>query len=295
MKRKTASRPPFYLLTGLVIGIIAGILFDLIFLPLQYVNTAPHALRDEDKDTFRRLVALSYQQNQDIGRAEARLGLLQETNPAATLAAQSNRMISSGELPQEAQVVDRLAKALVQPRTATPMPQGTADQSQVNVPQVTTLPSLETFDPEQAIYSPTPLTPSPRPTETPGATFTPRWSTSTPLPASGIAFLLDKRTQVCNSKSPYPLLQVQVVSRTDKPLPGARITVTWKDGEDVFYTGLHSGQNEGYADFRMQADTTYQLRVGVGGELIKDLAPVQCISDDGKAFLGGWMLVFTEP
>jgi hypothetical protein len=287
--------PPLYLLTGLVIGIVAGLVIVLTAFPVNYIDTAPHALRSGEKENYRRLIALAFQANQDIGRARARLEILAEPNPASTLAAQANKVLASGDSPQDAQALDRLSKSLVQQLPATPTPfELVQSETESAITQTDTVMPLETFDPNQAVRTPTALTPFPNPSE-PAMTFTPRWVTPTPLPALNAAFILQKKSQVCDPKNSEAMLQVEVIDKRGKSLPGAHITVTWKDGEDVFFTGLHPAINAGYADFTMTADLTYSLRVGEGGQLVEDLSPVNCISDDGKAYLGGWALLFSEP
>jgi hypothetical protein len=267
----------------------------LLVFPIDYRETAPHALGRGDKDNYHRLIALAFQDSHDIGRARARLEILAEPNPASTLAAQANKVIASGDSPQDAQALDQLSRALVQQPPPTPTPvvivQPGTEQT-INQPEEVS--PLETFDPNQAVLTPTGSAPSPKPGD-PGVTFTQRWVTPTPLPALNAAFILQDKTQLCDMENPGPMLQVEVVDKREKPLPGALITVTWKDGEDVFYTGLHQAINPGFADFSMTPDVTYSLRVGVGGEQVEGLSPVSCLSDEGKAYFGGWALRFTEP
>jgi len=267
----------------------------LLIFPIHYVDTAPHALSRGDKDNYHRLIALAFQDSHDIGRARARLEILGEPNPASTLAAQANKVIASGDSPQDAQALDQLSRALVQQLPPTPTPVVIVEPvtEQTVIPQEEVSP-LETFDPNQAVLTPTGSTPSPKPGD-PGVTFTPRWVTPTPLPALNAAFILQNKTQICDPENLGPMLQVEVVDKREKPLPGARITVTWKDGEDVFFSGLHQTIDPGYADFSMTGDVTYSLRVGVGGEQVENLSPVSCLSDEGKAYFGGWALRFTEP
>jgi hypothetical protein len=50
----------------------------------------------------------------------------------------------------------------------------------------------------------------------------------------------------------------------------------------------------GYADYLMTEGMTYNLRVGVGGQLIQNLSIPRCAGDDGSAFAGSIELIFKK-
>ena len=83
--------PPYYLLTGLILGLAIGLIVTMVVFPVQYSNVPPETLNTTDKDRYRLMIALAYQANQDLGRASARLGLLREEDVASQLVQQSRR------------------------------------------------------------------------------------------------------------------------------------------------------------------------------------------------------------
>ena len=108
------ERGNWYLLTGVVLGIILGILFAWVISPVEYVDTAPESLKDEFKDQYRVLIASAYVANGDLVRAKARLELLDEADIYLVVAEQAQQMLAEGGSVEEAQSLGRLALALGQ-------------------------------------------------------------------------------------------------------------------------------------------------------------------------------------
>jgi len=108
------ERGNWYLLTGVVLGIILGILFAWVISPVKYVDTAPESLKDEFKDQYRVLIASAYVANGDLVRAKARLELLDEADIYLVVAEQAQQMLAEGGSVDEAQALGRLALSLSQ-------------------------------------------------------------------------------------------------------------------------------------------------------------------------------------
>ena len=108
------ERGNWYLLTGVVLGIILGILFAWVISPVEYVDTAPESLTNEFKDQYRVLIASAYVANGDLVRAKARLGLLGEADIYLVVAEQAQQMLAEGGSVEEAQALGRLALVLGQ-------------------------------------------------------------------------------------------------------------------------------------------------------------------------------------
>lgn len=108
------ERGNWYLLTGVVLGIILGILFAWVISPVEYVDTAPESLTNEFKDQYRVLIASAYVANGDLVRAKARLELLDEADIYLVVAEQAQQMLAEGGSVEEAQALGRLALALGQ-------------------------------------------------------------------------------------------------------------------------------------------------------------------------------------
>jgi len=307
------SRGNWYLLTGLLIGIGIGLLIGWVISPVNYIDTAPYSLQSRYKEEYRKLIALSYLSNGDVGRARERMGLLKDADPVRELSAQAQRVLAEGGLAADSRALSALASALnasagsipMSPvsgvSTGTPSPavsRGTATTPAAAASPATRMPvtlSPLAVDTAQAVRTATPipsLTPTPTITQTPLATFTPRPS-PTRLTYEFPFVLRGEKTRICDSTLPPGIIQIYVTNSAGKPLPGVPIVATSKDGEDSFYTGLVPEITPGYADFIMSPDRSYALKVGDLSEPVRDLSIPTC-SVGGRAFPGGWKLEFAQ-
>jgi len=287
-------RRPYYLITGLVLGLLLGILYARVLNPPVLVNLTPGRLNPADQDQYRLMIALAYQTDGDLGRASARLDLL-GNNPLADLASQAQRMLASGGSMDEARVLALLAQALAQPSappatsepspTDTPLPSDTPGAT----PELPTLTPSPTLDLAAAVHSPTPSR-SPSITPTGAATYTPRPS-NTPQPTAGAPFLPQESRAVCDVPGAAGYLVVEVQDSAETPVAGVRIVVSWPGGQDVFYTGLHPQIDPGYADFEMSEGLVYSVRAGEGGQAAGEISTSGC----GAGVLGGWSVLFQQP
>ncbi len=283
------NRGPWYLLTGLVIGVVIGLLYAWTVQPVQYTNTTPASLRPNFKDQYRSLIALAYLTNSDMVRAKARLELLKDEDAYRALAEQAQRTLAEGGFLQEARALGLLAASLGQ-GSATVDPNSQSSQA---------TPSDETESPASSGTPATPsLTPSPTATsqltKTPGDTFAPL-PTHTPTLTPGAPFVLLSHDLVCDPNLDEALIQVLARDAADQPVPGVEVVVNWEGGENHFFTGLIPELGLGYADFSMTAGTTYTLRLAEGGEPITGLTPSECESGGGKRYWGSWRLIFSQP
>ena len=132
-------------------------------------------------------------------------------------------------------------------------------------------------------------------TSTPFATFTPRPS-ATPKPTQGAPYVLvDGPSEDCNVGSISSQLMVYVYDINGNGIPGVKIEISTPNGGSMnFFTGLYPEINNGYADFTMSPDTTYSIRVGIGGAIINGLTLPQCTGGDGSTFSGNLVLTFKQ-
>jgi len=286
-------RGPWYLFTGLVIGVALGLLVAWVIFPVQYIDTAPFSLRSDAKEALRGLIAQAYMADGDLARARSRLALLQDANPMQVLADQAQRMLAKNTSPDEARALAQMAADLQSaPAVGTPGPD---EQDPTPAPPVSN--STPESDPTATLeIGQVVLTPTRGPTKspTPVDTFTPR----APVHASatpGAPFALKDKNKVCDPKLTNGLLQVEVHNAADAPVSGVRVDVTWANGQDSFFTGLFPLQDAGYADFVMASGVTYNLQIGEGGELVSKLTAPDCKNTDGSTYSGGWMLEFNQP
>jgi len=106
------NRGPWYLLTGLVLGLLLSVAIAWLFRPPEFVDTkvAPSALRGDFKDQYRAMIALAYLADGDLVRAQARLDLLGDEDVYRVLAEQAQRAQAAGQ--SEAHALGMLASAI---------------------------------------------------------------------------------------------------------------------------------------------------------------------------------------
>ena len=296
------NRGPWYLLTGLALGVILGLGYACLVQPVRYTDTTPASLRSDFKERYRALIASAYQANKDLVRAKARLALLGDPDMYRALAEQAQRTLAGGD-PEEARALGLLAVALgPAPPTLAPSPSGSpaAPSPTGDITATRTITGSLTLNPAASpAQTTTPGAPAnlPGPTAallTPLPTFTPL-PTRTPTPTPGAPFVLRIQEQVCNPDLEEALIQVQAFDASGGPVPGVEVIVSWEAGEDRFFTGLKPELGLGYADFSMEPLTSYTLRLAKGGQPIGGLTAPECEAQGGERYWGSWSLVFEQP
>ncbi len=300
------ERGPWYLATGLILGLALGLVYAWVLFPVRFIDNAPSAMREDFKDQYRALIAIAYAANGDIGRAQARLALLGDPDVFRALSAQAQQALSAGGAPNEARALSELAAAVRQapvlPATAYPgPPSSTPDPgASTQTADLSPSPTLEeTVGASQTAATAaegTVQTPDPtrRPTRTPTPTRTPL-PTRTPTATPGLPYVLQDRTQVCDPALPEALLQVVTLDADGNQVPGVELQVTWPAGEENFFTGLKPEIGIGYADFDMEPGVDYTLGIPEGGETVEGLSPEECSAESGERYWGGWLVIFEQP
>lgn len=273
-----------FIFTGLILGLIIGLAISLWFSPVEYANITPNMLGDQAKEAYRAIIATSFNARGDLGRAKARINLLQDEDSIRLLTAQAQQTVAQGGLAQEARGLALLAAALNNQDFEIPTDEPVAIKPVETLPptEFPTLPPLVTKSPE-AETTPT--------VEEEPEVFFPTLAVTEP---SGEPYILKDRKQVCDVEISN-LLQVYVIDKDGKPVPGAEIIVTWQDGEDHFFTGMKPAIDIGYADFLMKPDVMYNLRMTNGGESATKISSGNCKLDSGMAYKGGIKIIFGQP
>jgi len=109
------KRSSWYLLTGLILGVILGLIYAWLLNPVVYISSTPETLGDSDKDFYRGIIAQVYAATGDLERASLRLALLEDPDPAYALGAQAQRALAQGQ-EAEARALALLAAALQAPQ-----------------------------------------------------------------------------------------------------------------------------------------------------------------------------------
>jgi len=277
------KRGSWYLLTGLVFGLIIGLILAMPVIPVRYINTDPSSLSASEKAAYRNMVAQAYLAEADAGRAISRLALLKEENPSEAVIAQAQSMLAEGGNDAPARALALLAAAVSEPSLSiTPLPMLTPMAvAVVTEPVITGTASAETT---QGV------------TSTPGAANTPR-PTVTPQPTLGSPYVLEgEPVEICDPLPVLSLLQIIVVDATGQAVPGVRIEISQASGGvEAFYTGLFPDVL-GYADYQMQPDAIYTIRVGESGQPVANLVAPACGNDStNKPTYGSLRLIFKQP
>lgn len=276
---RNESRGPWYLFSGLIIGLVLGIFYAWVISPVQYVDTTPESMRPEFKDQYRSLVAQAYQKNNDLGRARQRLALLNESAPAAVLSAQARDLRADEGETREVLALEQLAAALRGPQGQTAQAQ--IAETTAAAPLTPEPAATGTLSVEEMVQTATPLPPTPRATQTLRPSNTPQAGLSAP-------FELRAQDPICDNQTSPGLMEIEVVDASGTPLAGVKITITWAGGEDFFYTGLKNPKNSGYADYELKPGVIYTLRVGES----QPVGNIQTADCDGST--GGLKLRFGQ-
>ncbi len=310
------GRGHWYLLTGVIIGLVIGLLVAWVFVPVPPQAASPASLRADFKDEYRYIISAAYAATNNLGRAQARLALLQDEDSLRALAEQSERMRANNIAPNVVRNVTDLSLALQADapptETAVPASPTTPLQEQPSATVTDETISTEAFTPLPATATPqinteTPTLESVPPTvETPP---TPLLTTSTAQPTSiptaipratiaptlpGPPFSITKQTPFCEPGQPG-LLQITLKDTNNQPAAGIELIVTWAGGEEHFFTGLKPELGNGYADFDMSPDIEYNLSLSNGATRVTGLKSAACTAKDGSNTFGGIRLDFKQP
>ena len=291
---------------GLAIGLALGLLYTWVIDPVELVNTYPALLRTDYRQGWVRLVALSYVADGDLERARARLDGLRQEDVASAMQALIEEYAAEGYPADALRGLTTLAKALdvhtpamlVYLYAPTSVPATPA-----SIPSLT--PSRLPTQTPAPVVSPSPVVLAPDPTRTPtpmprdaSPPFTPTYEPTgtlpppTPTPPLLARLRLVQQEQICEPGQ-SPQVQVLVVDERGAGIPGVEVWLMWPGGADRAVTGLKPPNGAGYADFDVEAGTSYVLSVGeLGMPLVTGLRVEPCPPEDGEEPLtGSWRIL----
>jgi len=293
---KPDRRGSWYLLTGLVLGVAAGLVYSWVISPVRYIDAPPSALRADYKDDYRALVAAAYLYSMDLVRAEDRLAQLKDDESAKTLAMQAQRALAEGHPEEEIYALNTLANALTGSlvpdlEERTPVPEvnlsPVIDKAEIssilqnssrNLTVTTyTLPTLEAPTIENIALN-IHLT-----------------LTAAPSGVSAESFTLVENRLICNINQLSPLIQVEVLDAEGEPVAGVEVVVTWDGVKDHFFTGLQHELGIGYADFAMSPGVSYSVQLAGEKSVESNLNAAECVTEDGNRNWGSWYLIYKQP
>jgi hypothetical protein len=255
------------ILLGLVIGLAIGLYYSWVINPVEFVETSPGSMRDDFKADYLALIASAYAYSGDLARAEARIAIFQELNPALTFSQLAQKRLAMGRPQSETRAIALMAAAL-----------GDRPTPVASVPAQT------------KVISPSPIKSTQAPTRTP---LPP--PTRTPSPTPGAPFELLDQEKVCDPDLYAPLIQVVVIDAVGRAIPGVEVLVVWDTGQDHFFTGLKPELGLGYGDFAMTEGVIYTVQVLKSETPITGLTAEDCFGDGDELFPGSWLLTFQQP
>jgi hypothetical protein len=293
---KQDRRGSWYLLTGLVLGIAAGLVYSWVISPVRYIDAPPSVLRADYKDDYRALVAAAYLYNMDLVRAEDRLAQLKDDESGKTLALQAQRALAEGHSEEEIYALNTLAEAL----NENLIPD---INKSTQVPEVNFIPVIDRVEMSSLLQNSTPnLSVTTTTSPTLEATTIENIAhnihltqTAAPSSTSAVTFTLIEKRLICNIDQLSPLIQVQVLDAEGEPVAGVEVMVTWEGGKDQFFTGLQHELGLGYADFTMSPGVNYSVQVVGDNSVESNLSAAECVLEDGSRYWGSWYLIYTQP
>jgi hypothetical protein len=320
------ERGPWYLITALVIGIGAGLVYAWFLAPVSYVDISPVSLREEHKDQYRALIAAAYGANGDLVRARARLDQLEDPDIVRTLTIQAQRTLVSAGQENISHYLGQLALALSQEPTASqtlelilPVPPASPspnpdsndeepgetpaeqevdpgvdsdEEDSKDTPAATETPIAGNVSTSHASYT----RPAATPPSTSAANSAAPLPTRTPTSTLGAPFVVKKDASIiCNPKNRKPLIMVEATDASGKPVPGLQVLVQWVGGEDRFFTGLKTEKGLGYADFTMNPGVSYTVQMADGGQQVRGLTASECrVSGSNETYWGSWHISYEQ-
>lgn len=282
-------RDLWHLPAALVLGLGLGLLISWVIAPLEITDTAPSLLRTDFKDEYRALIAAAYASTGDLAQANTRLETLNDAGSIAALEMQAQRELAAGDSPQSLENIAALAADLAYEVNAAQVT-ATSTRFITQTPR----PPTQTGTPPTPTTTPTPEAATATLTPIPVNTRTPRFTPSA-SPTPGAPYILQTQDEICSANISEALLMVYVSDASQKALPGAEIIIEWDGQEEHFFTGLKPELGEGYADYAMDPNQSYAMRLAAGSVAVTELSPPPCTDDEGNAYWGSIRLRFQQP
>jgi hypothetical protein len=277
--------PGLWTVVGLLLGFALGLGYAWVIQPGTFRGAEPSSLKPVYRGEYILLIASAYQATGNLENARARLASFPELSPDA-LSSLAQQVVAAGGPQDAARGLARLSVAL---REETPSPSvAVALAASRSTPTVQAMSSLESTLALTIPFLPTA-------TRTPTVIFSP---TSNPK------FVLVAKQQVCNPLIVPPLIEVIVKTSDGRGVPGVRIRVQWEGGDAGFMTGMKPEIGPGYSDYAIEPGKVYQITIGDGLTVVRDLAAPTCpaatpilggqtpVTGSGGPFTGSWRLEF---
>lgn len=97
--------------TGILVGLVLGIVVGWWLWPVTYTNTAPAALREDYRNDYVLMTAAAFEADHDLQKALSRLENLDPDDPVAPVAELAHTLIDNGGSRQDITRLALLARA----------------------------------------------------------------------------------------------------------------------------------------------------------------------------------------
>lgn len=275
------QRGSWYLLTGLLIGLILGLSYSLRVHPVQYIEAAPAALEKEYKEQYRAMIAMAFLANGDLVRARARLDLLGDQDIYQALSEQAQQTLAQNDQSEEARALGILAIELGKTREV--------GESEL-FSGIFVTPGMIPTSTTPSTFGSTETAPPQITIATPDASIV----LVTPTSVSANIFVLQNLEKICEPRPSQPMFQIEALDKDKQPLPGVLIILSSAQGEERLYTGVTADKGLGYAEFSPEPGVIYTLRLEEDGIPIQDLTAAECQNSSGETYPGSWLFQFIK-
>ena len=249
------QRPPLYLVTGLATGLVAGLILAWILWPPRVTGVSPASLDESYKEQYRLMTSLAFASSGDLGRAQARIALLQDGDPVRALTSQAQVALGNSATQREARALAGLASAMQAFFSS----------------QAATAEAINTPNPEEQSQVSTPFESG----------------------AESAAYDLENQELVCNGVDTPPFLQIFVFDSNANPQAGVQLSLRSQEDVVELSTGLHPEMSPGYAEFILTPRVAYSLSIN-GVEMMGGIQAAACETEAGQPAWGTWLLLFNE-
>ena len=278
------------LISGLVIGLLLGLVFTWVIQPVEYFDTYPPLMGAPYRRAWIEMTAQAYGVEGHWERTQVRLADLPREEIRRVVADELERAIAEGASLTYLQRISELAQAYGVSSPATQLfGEGVA---------------LDTPTPRPTVPTETPtVTPSATATATPTPTFTPT-PTMQPTSVYSPSIRVVSQTLTCTIK---PQISVSIeISATldeegeDEPVwtgdAMREVWLIWEGGADRAITGFRPEQGVGYADFVVEPGRVYNLYVdSPTGVPVRTLQSEPCTPNQGEGWTSRWLLIREFP
>ncbi|MFP4343951.1 MAG: hypothetical protein ACLFU8_04565 [Anaerolineales bacterium] len=269
----------WFLALGLILGLAGGLFYAWSINPVRYVDTYPPLMHRVYRADWIRMTALAYGATGNLERAELRLRDLSQEDIRTHLEDALEYAVASGRpLP----VLQRMAGLAKRYGVDNPAVQIYGEE----LARLTPRPS-----PTAAVPSPSPtptLTPVPLPSPTTTPSPTPELS-ATLTATLPTAYTVEEQEIRCLPQPQIAISISQEITVTVRGrdrlevqgIPGVEVWLIWARGADRAITGLRPNVGEGYADFTVAPEETYNLYLtNPAGAPLITLRPEPCTGEE---------------